>query len=142
MGMEMEMKDEDYAYENDRQRRLDEKDDLETIEKLSGYEMSARIVELKQQLAEREKQIVMLRTAMNTAMQATREGYIYNFSCELFTEALTATKDLSGLVLCDAEPAMKVIRNEAGQIVTTDGDNGYFDVSNYIGKSFYLRKQP
>jgi hypothetical protein len=128
-----------------------------------------RIKELEQQLAEREKQIVMLRetvawyieladkdaettalhleiddchkriianykhivtlrTAMNTAIQATKEGYIYNFSCELFTEALAATQDLSGYILCDAEPVAWS---------TFDGEGGY-DYRSYIDNEDYL----
>jgi hypothetical protein len=38
-------------------------------------------------------------------------------------------------------PVMKVIRNEAGQIMAQSGDGGYFDISTNVGKSFYLAKE-
>ena len=56
---------------------------------------TGRIKELEQQLAEREKQIVMLRTAID------RQPYTMDKDV---CEALAATDDLSGCILCDAEP--------------------------------------
>jgi hypothetical protein len=51
--------------------------------------------ELEQQLANLEKQIVMLRSVVEMSFAPNRE------------KALAATQDLSGLVLCDAEPVAK-----------------------------------
>lgn len=68
-----------------------------------------RIKELEQQLAEREKQIVMLREAAKLAHTALEDWLVCDLDedqCEFATkkvnEALAATQDLSGLVLCDA----------------------------------------
>jgi hypothetical protein len=58
---------------------------------------------VKEQLAEREKQIVMLRNALQVAWDFEPEC---GPPCcdERISEALAATQDLSGLVLCDARP--------------------------------------
>jgi hypothetical protein len=60
----------------------------------------------EQQLAEREKQIVMLREALSRFYDSWINGYsvIETAAVEIAQEALAATADLSGLVLCDAEP--------------------------------------
>jgi hypothetical protein len=51
---------------------------------------------LREQLAERENQIAMLRTAID------RQPYTMD---KEVCEALRATADLSGRIICDAEPA-------------------------------------
>jgi hypothetical protein len=57
-----------------------------------------RIDHLAKQLAKREKQVVMLREAIEVCHGVT--GYEF----KLRKEALDATADLSGSILCDAEP--------------------------------------
>jgi hypothetical protein len=63
-----------------------------------------------EQLAEREKQIVMLRDALYLTKKQAIDGRIFT-SMAAFTywpnavvKALTITQDLSGCILCDAEP--------------------------------------
>ena len=69
------------------------------------------IESLKQQLAKREKQIVMLRDCLKWANDLARDhkdfGLVpedYEMSANSKT-ALAATEDLSNCILCDAEPA-------------------------------------
>jgi hypothetical protein len=40
-----------------------------------------------------------------------------------------------------SEPVAKVIRNSAGQILIQDGKGGSFDMSQYVGQSFYAAPQ-
>jgi hypothetical protein len=87
-------------------------------------------------LAEREKQNVLLRDLIDHILNTYHVPRVPRI-----TEALAATADLAGLVVCDAVPVMKVIRNEAGQIMAQSGDGGYFDISTNVGKSFYLAKE-
>lgn len=63
---------------------------------------------LEQQLVEREKQIVMLRETLKDANEyaMSQADYCPNEA----QEALAATKDLSGLVLCDAEPVRYIYK--------------------------------
>jgi hypothetical protein len=113
------------------------------------------------ELAEREKQIVMLRQGLiNLRKEAEFYGetwarcYVADFDrvavdskearfkllaaaqdrLKDFADALDATQDLSGLVLCDAEP----ITLASG--VTLNTTKGYIYCAT--GESFYLRKQP
>jgi hypothetical protein len=62
----------------------------------------------EQQLAEREKQIVMLREAIDSLVDfGTTVGGSSSYWEEVWPEkeaALDLTSDLSGLILCDAEP--------------------------------------
>jgi len=64
---------------------------------------------LEQQLSESQKQIVMLREALETSDQLLRglpnSGGLYGLAVmDGNEEALAATADLSGLILCNAEP--------------------------------------
>jgi hypothetical protein len=54
-----------------------------------------------QQLAERDKQNVLLRSWLRKIADAAEDGETKAYMAE---DALAATADLSGLVLCDAEP--------------------------------------
>jgi len=56
---------------------------------------------LKQQLANATKQIVMLREFVKLLRDYIPASAVGNMTVQ---EALAATADLSGLVLCDAEP--------------------------------------
>ena len=63
---------------------------------------------LRQQLADHIKREVMLRDALETCEVGDfSTGHVIypSFDEKLVNEALAATADLSGLVLCDAEPA-------------------------------------
>jgi hypothetical protein len=62
---------------------------------------------VSQQLAEREKQIVMLRYAVE-ALFHNKAG---DDTDEIAQEALDATQELSGCILCDAEPFLYVRRS-------------------------------
>lgn len=57
---------------------------------------------LRQQLAHREAQIVILRDALLHMCHTTVATDKYNG--DMVQEALAATADLDGLILCDAEP--------------------------------------
>lgn len=96
---------------------------------------------LEQQLSNTIKQNVLLRDALGMAMDYFNGMPWASSTVVNCKEALAATADLSGCIICDAEPAMKVIRNEAGQVVAQSGDGGYFDISAHVGKSFYLAKE-
>jgi hypothetical protein len=109
--------DEDFAYETLRQRKLDEFDSLtqqlaNAVQMLSDQDFeynrktndlthtaSELISEMKQQLAEREKQIVLLREMVEKVM-VNLSGADWLAA----NDALDATQDLSGYILCDAEP--------------------------------------
>jgi hypothetical protein len=71
------------------------------------YELEKENDELKQQLAEREKQIAMLRDAI-LAVCCDPEGTVCirgsDGDREVLQKALAATDNLSGLILCDVEP--------------------------------------
>jgi hypothetical protein len=101
-----------------------------------------------------QKQNVLLREALlvHAHQIENNNGRSFRTCCDvphskphhpdcLTGKALDATADLAGLVVCDAVPVMKVIRNEAGQIMAQSGDGGYFDISTHVGKSFYLAKE-
>ena len=95
-------------------------------------------LELEQQLAHREAQIVMLREALE---RVRGHGRLYNlFSCvgsdsydpecadlnaqkcrKIAEEALAATDDLSGFVLCEKEP---VATASVGQLATVEFSHG------------------
>ena len=62
------------------------------------------ITDMREQLTEREKQIVLLRTALDNANQIiTFEGVPYHLlGIEDRDEALDATQDLAGGIICDA----------------------------------------
>jgi hypothetical protein len=116
--------DEDFAYEQLRQKRID---NMKTNEE---YRL------LEQQLAEREKQIVELRECLSYFYSSWRnEHHVLSTDYVLAAEeALDATQDLSGLVLCDAEPA--------GFFEVNDFGNWEQDTRN-IGTPLYkARKQP
>jgi hypothetical protein len=87
----------------------------------------ARIEELEQQLAERERQIVMLRTALDKIQWGdfhfdhNGDGQHYCPECGNLARqshavdcpvgiALAATADLSGCIICDAEPVRFIYR--------------------------------
>lgn len=59
-----------------------------------------KVQELEQQLNNAQKQIVMLRDALQHNLNAPREPDAVDDGFA----ALAATQDLSGMVLCDAEP--------------------------------------
>ena len=82
-----------------------------------------------------------IKAAIDKEQNAGLSRRIKSANITRIDEALAATADLAGLVVCDAKPAMKVIRNEAGQIMAQSGDGGYFDISTHVGKSFYLTKE-
>jgi hypothetical protein len=118
------------------QGAMEMKDWRKMLEGIGGYdnemigvpsggvkEMVDDIESLKQQLAEREKQIVMLR---DTLEQVTDRMNASDWA--RVGKALDATKDLSGLVLCDAEPVAKWY------------GAGWSEISD--GEPLYLRKQP
>jgi len=105
---------------------------------------------LEEQLTNATKQSVMLRVELKRiadqlfdVLGGSTKGYYHGLKENMCVAlaALDATADLAGLVVCDAAPAMKVIRNEAGQVVAQNGDGGYFSPFNYVGKSFYLAKE-
>lgn len=75
--------------------------DLETVEWLSD-----RAIILEEQLAERKKQIVILRDVIEQLLDDMGEdGHCVCDAAKTWAkEALTATQDLAGLILCDAEP--------------------------------------
>ena len=94
------------------------------------------IESLKQQLAEREKQIVMLRTALDMTQWGdfhfdhTGDGQHYcpecgNLKRQAHTNdcpvgiALDSTQDLVGCILCDAEPHAVVRGAPEGKIFKT-----------------------
>jgi hypothetical protein len=79
-----------------------------------------RVRELEHQLAEREKQIVLLRTALDNANQIiTFEGVPYHLlGIEDRDEALDATQDLAGGIICDAEPVAWFHVADDGSFVT------------------------
>ena len=79
------------------------------IDSLYGttYEERAQLAEakvdrLEQQLANATKQIVMLRSYLKRWAFTQSEDECAHFEVQ---EALAATDDLSGYILCDAEPA-------------------------------------
>lgn len=61
----------------------------------------ARVSELEAQLAERDKIIALTREALAAMVSYAREE---GKCLKIADDALDATKDLSGLTLCDAEP--------------------------------------
>jgi len=67
-------------------------------------ETLAMIADLEQKLDAREKQIVMLREALTTYRRACSVD-AFAIAESIAVAALDATQDLSGLILCDAEPA-------------------------------------
>lgn len=76
-------------------------------------------------LEEKEKQIVILRDALesaNSALEFSSHGAV-----KAIHKALEATQDLSGLVLCEAEPVAWS---------TFDGEGGY-DYRSYIDNEDY-----
>jgi hypothetical protein len=85
--MEMEMKDEDFAYEQLRQKRID---NMKTNEE---YRL------LEQQLAECKKQIVMLHEVVAEVAASVQSPFLR----KLCVDALAATLDLKDCILCDAE---------------------------------------
>jgi hypothetical protein len=69
-----------------------------------GYEDDVEYIRadvVAKQLAEREKQIVMLRKTL-IKMESDYNGR--SVSPKAFKEALSATQDLSNCIICDAEP--------------------------------------
>jgi hypothetical protein len=66
---------------------------------------------MEQQLAEAQKQIVMLREVVVIAAQ---RGDLFEHDQAQAEAALAATDDLSGLVLCDAEPVAYVVGDVRG----------------------------
>lgn len=104
---------------------------------------------LEQQLAEREKQIVMMRGAVKLQQNVHDERLLMTSQeVAVVQEALAATQDLSGLVLCDAEHVGNFYQNEeTGHIGNVDRwqvENGFF-VTNpklvNLGKLYKARKQ-
>jgi hypothetical protein len=107
--------DEDFAYEQLRQKRIDNMEkkatdpcelerkilDSNVAKNEAEWWARERIIDLEQQLAEREKQIVMLRELLEIVQE---RGDLYSSDHAAIRAALDATQDLSGLVLCDAEP--------------------------------------
>jgi hypothetical protein len=92
---------------------------------------------VKEQLAEREKQIVMLRNALQVAWDFEPEC---GPPCcdERISEALAATQDLSGLVLCDAKPVGEVDQDD-----DVKWGDIYTDTDVRVGTKLYkARKQP
>ena len=63
-----------------------------------------------QQLAHREKQIVMLRDGLKRADDLLRTSY--DHVSPLIQEALAATADLSGYILCEREPVGYIFQHE------------------------------
>jgi hypothetical protein len=59
---------------------------------------------VKQQLAEREKQIVMLRTALVNAHEFIGDDVESYETAKQRIDALAATANLKGYILCDAKP--------------------------------------
>jgi hypothetical protein len=88
---------------------------------------------LEQQLAEREKQIVELREAL---VKISNEQVVNTTSFQIATKALAATKDLSGLVLCDAEPVAFV--SDDGELI----EMSRLEQHHFIDHKLYARKQP
>jgi hypothetical protein len=78
---------------------------------------AAQIEQMRQQLADSQKQVVMLREVVNRNIECIHfedtgpEAEL----CVVFSrEALAATADLDGLILCHAEPAAIVYRDYGG----------------------------
>ena len=69
--------------------------------RLISHEAADRITELEQQLANRDKQIVMLRDAIGLAA-CVIDSDRYPSVFQNMQKALDATQDLSNAVLCDA----------------------------------------
>ena len=57
----------------------------------------------KEQIEQYKKQIVMLREALEEASNILADNQLWG-ACTLCNKALAATNDLSGYILCDAEP--------------------------------------
>jgi chromosome segregation ATPase len=91
---------------------------------------------VRKQLTEREKQIVMLRKALQQVVDIKA----FRVTTRLCEEALAATKDLSGYILCDAKPAMRVEKNASSQIRAVDVDGNAFDLLTNVGVTFYKAK--
>ena len=91
--------------------------DLETVESLSDYAML-----LEQQLAEARKQNVLLRNALTKLYRVvTQAKPDVTVMCDVHA-ALDATQDLSGGVICDAEPVRHIYK-----FVWQDGSSVWSD---------------
>jgi hypothetical protein len=92
---------------------------------------------LEQQLAEAQKQIVMLRNALKEWQRAEGDYGLIQAD-KAIAKALAATQDLSGLVLCDAEPVGVIDEDDYARW----GDI-YADADVGLGTPLYkARKQP
>lgn len=97
---------------------------INTVAEPKGW-WHKEVEELKQQLADHIKREVMLRDGLKRANDLLRISYDY-FS-PLIREAIAATADLDGLIVCHAEPV-------AWQ--TFDGEGGY-DYRSYEDNEDY-----
>jgi uncharacterized coiled-coil protein SlyX len=93
---------------------------------------------VKQQLAEREKQNVMLRDVIEQLLDDMGEGHCVCPAAKTWAkEALAATADLAGLVVCDAEPV--------GKYTGTEHEYGYqivqLDCDIEVGTKLYKAKE-
>ena len=97
----------------------------------------------QEELAEREKQIVMLRDALEYAWKPSYETNGIT-GARMANEALAATRDLSHVVLCDAEPLayyIYIAEQQTGYVVE-DLDEAIDDLTNTDAEStpLYQRK--
>lgn len=65
---------------------------------------NAEAVRLRQQLAERETQVTLLRGLLLRYRTETPPAHSPHMICHEVDAALADTTDLDGLILCDAEP--------------------------------------
>jgi len=77
--------------------------DLETVEALSDYAMV-----LEQQLADSKKQNVLLRDVLVNAHEFIGDSVESYEPAKQRIDALTATVDLKGCIICDAKPVGEV----------------------------------
>jgi hypothetical protein len=114
---------------------------LETLRYESGMigeEAADRIEELERQLSEREKQIVMLREALATAI----EFYVPTTQAKQFLDVLDATKDLSGLRVCYAEPVWVAETTEEKQLLNGKPRRLFWECNEGVGTPLYKARKP
>ena len=101
--------------------------------------LSRCYIDLTEQLAEREKQIVMLREAVVVIPHDLKDGMLR------INEALAATADLSGYILCDAEPVFLFRRKGISKDFCTCDEKRFLELSgmqnHFEIKTLYKAKE-
>ena len=104
---------------------------METLRKMIENQAVKENESLHKQLAEREKQNVMLR---ETLTEYARIEECEAFFCSAAHKALDATPDLAGLIVCDAEPVAYRYELKAGEYA--------FAEKQYHSEQYAARKTP